>query len=180
MRRYWASWLRRDSFRQPLILLRRSKRYEYVNAIKVAILANEVLHLLLDGEPNETFDIDRSIESLTKLIKRKRIGWLAHWTAACYFSRAAEAAELVTPRAWEKYERRFRAFGSPLSAPAGSSTSWQECCEEMAIGEIGRVLRNPCNQLNPALFHTDPDMRRLHNAFKAGAVRVLIGPLENI
>lgn len=49
---------------------------------------------------------------------------------------------------------------------------------DTATAEIGRVLRNPCNQLNPELLHKDPDMRPLDDAFKASTVRVLIGRLR--
>jgi hypothetical protein len=179
-RRYWASWLQRDKFRQPLMLLRRSKRYEYVCAVKVTLLANEILAFLLSEKSERPFAIKQSVDSLTKLIKKKRIGWLAHWVAACYFSRAAAAADRATPEDWRQYSESFRKLGSPAYLGPESPQNWQECCQEMAIGEIGRVLRNPCNQLNPQLFATDPDMKRLHEAFKGAAVRVLIGPIGNM
>jgi tetratricopeptide (TPR) repeat protein len=179
-RKYWASWLRRDNFRQPLMLLRRSKRYEYVSAVKVGVLANEVLRFLLDENINGQFSIDKSIQSIFRLTRRKRIGWLAHWSAACYFSRLAEAAVLAVPASWPKYKSSVRKFGSPTAPGTEEPRNWQQYCEMMAVGEIGRVLRNPCNQLNPQLLQTDPDMKRLHNAFKGTAVRVLIGPIENI
>ncbi len=179
-RKYWASWLGRDNFRQPLMLLRRSKRYEYVSAVRVTILANEILKFLLDEKVDNQFSIDRSVSSVIRLIRRKRIGWLAHWAAACYFSRAAEAAVWAVPTDWAKYTASFSKFGSPASPETGSPKNWQECCETMAVGEIGRVLRNPCNQLNPQLLRTDPDMKRLHDAFKGADVRVLIGPIENM
>ena len=179
-RRYWASWLQRDKFRQPLMLLRRSKRYEYVSAVKVTLLANEILAFLLSENLKKPFAIEQSVDSLTRLIKKKRIGWLAHWVAACYFSRAAAAADRAAPEDWRQYSEKFRELGSPVYLGVDPPQNWQECCQEMAIGEIGRVLRNPCNQLNPQLFETDPDMKRLHEAFKGVAVRVLIGPIGNM
>ena len=181
-RRYWGAWLHRDDFRQPLMLLRRSKRHEYVSAVKATRKANEMLAFLIESEDRPQtpeLDVERSFKSVNRLIRKKRIGWLAHWTAACYFSCAAEAADLAAPKNWRKYERRSRKRGS-LGFPMGRKIeSWQEYCEEMAIGEIGRVLRNPCNQLNPELLRKDPDMKRLHKALKGAQVRVLIDPLPD-
>ena len=161
-RRYWLSWLRRDTYSQPLMLLRRSKRYEYLCAVNVAIEANRLLEALIGdrlGYQVAPFDMDKSFTAVLRLIKRKRAGWLAHWTAACYFARAAQAATLglpgnVYPRDWRRY------------------------CEDTAIQEIGRVIRNPCNQLNPELLQNDPDMKPLAEAFKASAVAVLLGRLR--
>ena len=96
------------------------------------------------------------------------------------FSRAAAAADRAAPEDWRQYSEKFRELGSPVYLGVDPPQNWQECCQEMAIGEIGRVLRNPCNQLNPQLFETDPDMKRLHEAFKGAAVRVLIGPIGNM
>jgi hypothetical protein len=190
-RRYWLSWLRRDNTIQPLGLLRRSKRREYLKTVQVAREANSLLRFIIQSEiwsreagahtsahdGVDSFDIDASVRSVLALIKKKRAGWLAHWEAACYFSRAAMAAGVTCPRNWRKIERRWRRYGS-LGFPyaAGESRNWRECCEAMAIGEIGRVLRNPCNKLNPELLQTDPDMKRLHEALGNEMVRALIGP----
>lgn len=188
-RRYWLSWIRRDSFRHPLLLLRRSKRHEYFKAVILAIEANKLLEFILDrlmaartdhgaefqahgpvrsgagaaqpapasgtlpspviAQTTARFDITKSVRLVLREISVKRSGWLAHWTAACYFSRAALAAEIAKRK-------------------------------EIAIGEIGRVLRNPCNQLNPELLQTDPDMKRLQEAMKGQLVRVLVGPLNDL
>ncbi len=194
-RRYWMSWLRRDNSGQPLGLLRRSKRREYLKTVQVAREANKLLRFVIQTQirsraassqinaqaGTDTFDIDASVRSVLALIKKKRAGWLAHWEAACYFSRAAMAADLASPRNWRKIERQWRRNGSlGFPATAGSqSANWRACCEGIAIGEIGRVLRNPCNQLNPELLQTDPDMKRLHFALGDEMVRALIGPMPD-
>jgi hypothetical protein len=179
-RRYWLSWLRRDTYREPLMLLRRSKRYEYLSAVKVSIEADRLLRLLIEKQldrPVTPFDIDESFLAILGLIRRKRVGWLAHWTAACYFSRAAQAAELKHPEeaTWRKYEERSREQVSLGLSRNPEPRDWRQYCEDMAIQEIGRVIRNPCHQLNPELLHTDPDMKPLEAAFKASTVKVLIG-----
>jgi hypothetical protein len=182
-RRYWLSWLRADTYSQPLMLLRRSKRYEYLSAVKVAIEANRLLTALIGhrlDHPVAPFDADASYSAVIRLIRRKRAGWLAHWTAACYFARAAQASTLLTPRegTWRKHEKRSRAQASLGVPPSTCPRSWRRYCEDTAIAEIGRVLRNPCNQLNPELLHKDPDMRTLDDAFKASTVKILIGRLR--
>lgn len=182
-RRYWLSWLRRDTYSQPLMLLRRSKRYEYLCAVNIAIEANRLLAALIGdrlGYQVAPFDMDESFTAVIRLIKRKRAGWLAHWTAACYFARAAQAATLISPpeSSWRKYEKRSRhqpTLGLPGSA---YPRDWRRYCEDTAIGEIGRVIRNPCNQLNPELLRDDPDMKPLSEAFRASTVAVLLGRLR--
>lgn len=175
-RRYWLSWLRRDAFRQPLVLLRRSRRYEYLNAVKVSRLADEILRNLVENKKVARSDADDSFRAVTRIIRKKRVGWLAHWLAACYFSRAAQAADLMEPdqKLWERLGRK-----STLSLSLDPQPdNYRALCEVMAIGEIGRVFRNPCNQLNPELLYNDPDMIPLHNVFKGGMVKVLIGPVR--
>jgi tetratricopeptide (TPR) repeat protein len=182
-RRYWLSWLRRDTYSQPLMLLRRSKRYEYLCAVNVAIEANRLLTALIGdqlGYPVAPFDMDKSFTAVIRLVKRKRAGWLAHWTAACYFARAAQAATLISPQesSWRKYERRSR-HQPTLGLPGNDHPrGWRRYCEDTAIGEIGRVIRNPCNQLNPELLHNDPDMKPLSDAFQASTVAVLLSRLR--
>jgi tetratricopeptide (TPR) repeat protein len=175
-RRYWLSWLRRDTFRQPLVLLRRSRRYEYLNAVKVSRLADEILNHLVKNAKVARSDADKSFKAVTRIIRKKRVGWLAHWLAACYFSRAAQAADLMEPdsKLWVRLGKKSTLSLSLDPQP----NSYRDLCEVMAIGEIGRVFRNPCNQLNPELLYNDPDMIPLHDVFKGGMVKVLIGPVS--
>lgn len=175
-RRYWLSWLRRDTFRQPLMLLRRSRRYEYLSAVKVSGLSDSLLKFLIENKEVDRADANKSFKAITRIIKKKRVGWLAHWAAACYFSRAAQAAHLMKPdrQLWLRLGR-----SSTLSFGMGPEPeNFRDLCQLMAIGEIGRVFRNPCNQLNPELLYNDPDMIPLHDAFKGGMVKVLIGPVR--
>jgi tetratricopeptide (TPR) repeat protein len=175
-RRYWLSWLKRDSFRHPLVLLRRSRRYEYLNAMKISQLSDSILKLLVENKQVGQPEADDSFRMVTRIIKKKRVGWLAHWAAACYFSRAAQAAHLMEPDRdlWLRLGRSSTLSSSMDPEPK----TYRDLCEVMAIGEIGRVFRNPCNQLNPELLYNDPDMIPLHDAFKGGMVKVLIGPVR--
>jgi hypothetical protein len=140
--------------------------HEYLSAVKVSVEADRLLRLLIEKQldrPVTPFDIDESCLAILGLIRRKRVGWLAHWTAACYFSRAAQAAELKHPEeaTWRKYEERSREQVSLGLSRNPEPRDWRQYCEDMAIQEIGRVIRNPCHQLNPELLHTDPDMKPL-------------------
>jgi hypothetical protein len=87
-RRYWMSWLRRDNSDQPLGLLRRSKRREYLRTVQVAREANKLLRFVVQSQIQsraassqinaqtvpDTFDIDASVRSVFALIKKKRPG----------------------------------------------------------------------------------------------------------
>lgn len=64
-----------------------------------------------------------------------------------------------------------------VASREGAPITWIQYWEERAVGEIGRVLRNPCSQLDTRLLHADPDMIPLQHAFKGRAVASLVGLL---
>jgi tetratricopeptide (TPR) repeat protein len=181
-RRYWFAWLRPDDYRRPLVLLRRSKRFEYTRALQIAREGNELLALLLEQHMREPTEEDReavhrSWRRVTALVRARRIGWLAHWSAACYFSRATLLPPQLVPEwegEWRRVQRSMMTRGQSL-VEIDQVHAWKTYCEVVAIGELGRVLRNPCNQLNTDLLKSDPDMQRLHGALKGQLVAVLAG-----
>jgi hypothetical protein len=64
--------------------------------------------------------------------------------------------------------------------PGVQLDEWKRYCSQLAIRELGRVLRNPCNQLDTTLLSEDPDMVRLNAAAGGRSVAVLagLGPLH--
>ena len=182
-RLYWRSWLVADPYRRPLRLLRKSKRHEYRCALEVAAESNEMyLWTLGSPGPPRRESVARSWRRLIRLTSKRRAGWLAHWSMACYFSRAAKLPDHATPRqsAWQRDWRKVETLiiSRERGSERGSApSSWSQYCEERAVGEIGRVLRNPSSQLDTRLLHDDPDMIPLQGAFKGRAVAALVGLL---
>lgn len=185
-RRYWYSWLRPDPYPASLRLLRRSKGHEYRCALSVAMASNALLlHTIAAGEAAR--DGDPSVGALWRrvdeVVGRRRSGWLAHWSAACFFSRALKVdhgrpRDAVWRRDWERRRRdsltRFAAIFEE-SREEHRADDWRSYCSERAVVELGRVVRNPSSQLDRRWFHEDPDMRRLHAEPSARLVAVLVG-----
>lgn len=182
-RAYWRSWFRPERYRRHLRFLRRSRRHEYRAALLIAIESNELLLWnKTKRECTTEFEADalRSWRLVVKTSSKRRAGWLAHWTAACYFSRLTEIRAEVRPARflWLADRQRVlvptRAVGVRRGGPE-SSVTWTDYCEERAVAEIGRVVRNPCSQFDARRLQTDPDMTRLQRAFKAQRVAMLAG-----
>jgi hypothetical protein len=173
-RRYWYAWLRPDPYRSPLKLLRRSKGHEYRAALTVAAASNAILLYTVAGGAHSPRDPRPAAlwRTITKVVDKKRSGWLAHWSAACFFSRAMELPIEQQPkrRVWRSDARRvsegslsrFKLAFDNLEADRPDH-DWRTYCSERAIAELGRVVRNPCNQLDRQLLEKDPDMQRLRN-----------------
>jgi tetratricopeptide (TPR) repeat protein len=187
-RRYWFAWLRPDRYRAPLRFLRRTKGYEYRCALRVSIASNEMLlHAFDDSSLDEIRSVSGLFEAVREIVERKRSGWLAHWSAACFFSRAmaVSRAHRPDPSTWAEDASRVAAasssrIGELFLAPGGPSPNgqlddWKRYCSQLAIRELGRVLRNPCNQLDTALLWDDPDMVRLKAAAGGRSVAVIAG-----
>jgi hypothetical protein len=174
-RRYWYAWLRPDPYRSPLKLLRRSKGHEYRAALTVANSSNAILLYTAAGGAHCPKDPDPAVlwRIITQVVDKKRSGWLAHWSAACFFSRAMELPIEHQPEEylWRSDARRvsraslsrFKLAFDDLEIDQ-SEPDWQRYCSERAIAELGRVVRNPCNQLDRQLLEKDPDMQRLRKA----------------
>jgi tetratricopeptide (TPR) repeat protein len=185
-RAFWRSWFRPDRYRRSLRLLRKSRRYEYCCALEIAIEGNKLLLWRLQHGAGELTDrettraVTQSWRKVVRITSKKRIGWLAHWTAACYFSRLTQLTDGCTPPAGE-WLRDRKSLTSPGSSSGlgiavdGAEVAWKTYCEERAVGELGRVVRNPCSQFDARLLQTDPDMMPLQEALKGRAVAVLAG-----
>jgi hypothetical protein len=186
-RRYWFAWLRPDRYRAPLRFLRRTKGYEYRCALRVSMASNEMLlHAFDDLSRDEIRSVADLFESVRKIVDRKRSGWLAHWSAACFYSRAMAVPASRRPHraSWTKDAQRVAAastskigelFVQPGANPGVQLDEWKRYCSRLAIRELGRVLRNPCNQLDTTLLSDDPDMVRLNSAAGGRSVAVLAG-----
>jgi hypothetical protein len=75
----------------------------------------------------------------------KRIGWLAHFNAACCYSLAIELPEGARP--W-----------------ICDDPTWQEDCCRAALRELTKVLRHPYSQLDTSWLWYDPDLDPLKAA----------------
>jgi tetratricopeptide (TPR) repeat protein len=87
---------------------------------------------------------------------RKRIGWLAHYNAACFYSLALLLEENRLP------------FGYEIEA-------WKTDCTRAAIRELGHVRRDPLNRLEPEWYRSDPELRPLTDRVKGTRWAKLVG-----
>ena len=187
-RRYWFAWLRPDRYRAPLRFLRRTKGYEYRCALRVSVASNEMLLHAFDELPRERIrSVEELFDAVREIVERKRSGWLAHWSAACFYSRAMAVPASRRPHrtTWKEDADRVAAastskigelFVEPgAHNPGVQLDQWKRYCSQLAIRELGRVLRNPCNQLDTTLLSEDPDMARLNTAAGGRSVAVLAG-----
>lgn len=77
----------------------------------------------------------------------KRIGWLAHFNAACCFSVALKLRADLRP--WECSEKE-----------------WEIDCCAGALRQLAKVLRHPYSQLDPSWLRYDPDLDPLKDALR--------------
>jgi tetratricopeptide (TPR) repeat protein len=157
-RRYWAGWFRPWHGRESL-LSGHTKRREFLAATTVAYavikLRRRVSELGAKGRIGDPYpDVAKVIGdeagrwSGTRLLApervgragskppalKQRIGWLAHYNAACFYS---------------------------LAIALGDDDCWRRACTEVALNELGSVLRNPYSLLDPTWFETDKDLAPL-------------------
>lgn len=80
----------------------------------------------------------------SRLVKpRRRIGWLAHYNAACLFSLALKIKETDLPPGYDVLE------------------DWKIDCARAAIRELGCVRRDPHSELEPQWYRNDPALQPL-------------------
>jgi tetratricopeptide (TPR) repeat protein len=72
---------------------------------------------------------------------RSKVGWLALYNAACFFSLAI--------------------LLDPLDLPEGFDGTWSDDCARAAIRELGVLVRSPLNALDPDWFGNDEDLKPL-------------------
>src|SRR5918912_1203855 len=77
----------------------------------------------------------------------KRIGWLAHFNAACAFSVATDLK--AEQRPWEC-----------------TDVHWKIDCCAAALRQLTKVLRHPYNQLDPSWLRFDQDLLPLKSALR--------------
>jgi tetratricopeptide (TPR) repeat protein len=92
--------------------------------------------------PNEAEDFD--MRPVEKVRSKRKIGWLAHYNAAIFFSLALDLAQTHLPG------------GYHLS-------HWKTDCARAAIRELGYVKRDPRNELEPDWYRKDPGLDPLRN-----------------
>jgi tetratricopeptide (TPR) repeat protein len=73
---------------------------------------------------------------------KSRLGWLAHYNAAIFFSLAL-------------------GLGTDKLPPGYSGEDWQVDCARAAIFELGYVKRDPRSELEADWYRTDPGLQRL-------------------
>jgi tetratricopeptide (TPR) repeat protein len=193
-RGYWLSWFLPWNPRAPLTSLR-TKRTEFLAAIEVAEQVFQ-LRTLLDGDsagdppsPRKLFDgvaqrvIGRDTYGAMWLLHpeqmgkdgptngdkhksawhevdgydarpkpaqgpKARIGWLAHYNAACFLSLASRLTDEHRP--WEGV----------------SEVDWRSDCFRAALHELGRVIRDPYNALEPGWLDKDLDLEPMRKALE--------------
>ncbi len=100
------------------------------------------------GWHNEDFDKDLVIRPApashrSKPVKpRRRIGWLSHYNAACFFSLALMIREDKLPRDY-------------------SLEDWKIDCARAAIRELSHVRRDPRSEIGPEWNRNDPALQPL-------------------
>jgi hypothetical protein len=72
---------------------------------------------------------------------QSKVGWLALYNAACFFSLAI--------------------LLDPLDHPAGFDGTWADDCARAAIRELGVLVRSPLNALDPDWLGNDEDLKPL-------------------
>lgn len=87
---------------------------------------------------------------------RKRIGWLAHYNAACFYSLALQLKQGRLP------------FDYKIGA-------WKTDCTRAAIRELGHVRRDPLNRLEPEWYRSDPELQPLTDCVKRTRWAKLVG-----
>ncbi len=147
-RSYWFSWLR--PWRSPYIpiICRRSKRRDFLSAVaigrEVVVVASAV------GKPiperMRPTEVASSVERVRTYASRRRIGWLAHYNAACFYALCLKLGRDSIP------------------SEEGEVDSWRRHCIDAALHELARVLRDPFNKLDPEWMQVDPDLQALRHA----------------
>ena len=94
-----------------------------------------------------------------RLRPRKRIGWLAHYNAACFYSLALKLDEL---------DESLLPFGFTIK-------EWCMDCTRAAVRELGHVRRDPLNKLEPDWYRRDPELEPLRKRLKGTRWAELVG-----
>jgi tetratricopeptide (TPR) repeat protein len=153
-RAYWAAWFR-PMRSQGRVVSRRSKRRAYLCATR---LSQEIIRLAgrlqAAGDEVPRPAIEDSERTVGRVLSRRRIGWLAHYNGACFYSLCIELRE--------RHE-------VPLD------TADRARYTDLALAELAAVVRDPFNDLDPHWVLTDPDMTGLRGVVDARMWGNLLG-----
>lgn len=149
-RKYWTSWLQPWRAEHVSLWTRRNKRRDFICAINIADHVVEIVKsaqaLRSPGSDHSEKSADISapdrLRKVEHFLNRKRIGWLAHYNGACFYSLCSQLDPQIFSSDMEKID-------------------WGEKYIGLALGELGTILRDPYNELDPAWVLTDPDMESL-------------------
>lgn len=142
-RRYWANWLRSWTNPTGIPFSRRSKRRSFLYAVKVAL--HVVALSAAAVTPARSGSFAEQYERVGALLRRKRIGWLAHYNGACYYAMCASLPPAC-----------FRSYKDP--------SNWTATNVGLALRELASVVRDPHNRLDPQWVLVDPDLKALRNS----------------
>jgi tetratricopeptide (TPR) repeat protein len=92
----------------------------------------------LEDEASEDFNM----RPAALVRPRRRIGWLAHYNAAIFFSLALKLPDNMVPLGYEPKD-------------------WQVDCARAAIRELAYAKRDPRNELEPDWYRKDPGLSAL-------------------
>ncbi len=140
-RAYWAGWLRprRTASAAPA---RRSRRRDLRCAVAIARRVAS-LRSLIDASsagPPDGAAITGLVAEVAALRRRRRLGWLAHYNAACFYSTCLEVSLEPSPE-WD---------------PAAHAAR--------AASELAIVIRDPFNEVHPTWMSSDPDLEQLRRS----------------
>lgn len=154
-RAYWASWFR-PWRSQGQMVSRRSKRRAYLCATRIS---QEIVSLaggMQDGAEAWRLAFEQGFQAVGRELSRRRIGWLAHYNGACYYSLCIELCDREADRFEDSAAKRSR-------------------CADLALAELAAVVRDPFNDLDPHWVLADPDMAGLRGVVDARMWGHLLG-----
>jgi tetratricopeptide (TPR) repeat protein len=105
----------------------------------------------VDGEKRHSHDFHAELKNAARINpqysreRRRNIGWLAHFNAACFFSLAMKLPKSQLPEDF-------------------SEDDWKDDCARAAILEIGILVRDPRSALEPDWLGTDNDLEPLRTS----------------
>ncbi|MFD2419417.1 tetratricopeptide repeat protein [Amycolatopsis pigmentata] len=140
---YWSSWLRPWRAPRGRLFSRRSKRRDYLWAVKVARAVVDLAEQCDAGWPTgraDTAEFERNWRKVGRYLATPRVGWLAHYNGACFYALCAGMSVVG-----DGPIHRDR-FGD---------------CVDRALRQLASIVRDPFNDLDPRWLLTDPDMQAL-------------------
>lgn len=163
-RAYWLSWLQPWRSEHIGLLTRRTKRRDFSYAINVAIHIVAIVEHTQATRPispsksysTKSVSPQQHLTAVQRLLSRKRIGWLAHYNGACFYSLCSQLDPSY--------------FSCDLT-----DDEWKQHHIDRALEELASILRDPLNELDPAWVLIDPDMEGLRDSATANHWAAFLG-----